>query len=78
MIIILLSLVLLLTISIYLYMKLPKFGKAPSGKRLERLQQSPNYKDGKFQNFHYTPDLTEGYSMVGILFDMLFKTHPQT
>ena len=77
MIIILLSLVLLLTISIYLYMKLPKFGKAPSGKRLERLQQSPNYKDGKFQNFHYTPDLTEGYSMVGILFDMLFKTHPR-
>lgn len=75
--IILLSLALLLAVSIYFYIRLPKFGKAPSGKRLERLQQSPNYKEGKFQNFHYTPDLTKGYSMPGILFDMLFKNHPR-
>lgn len=75
--IILLSLALILAISTYYYMRLPKFGKAPSGKRLERLQQSPNYKDGKFQNIHYTPSLTKGYSMVGILFDMLFKDHPR-
>ncbi len=75
--IILLSLALLLAISTYFYMRLPKFGKAPSGKRLALVQQSPNYKDGKFQNFHYTPDLTKGYSMLGILFDMLFKNHPR-
>jgi len=65
--IILLSLILILAISTYYYMRLPKFGKVPSGKRLERIQQSPNYKDGKFQNIHYTPDLTKGYSMAGIL-----------
>lgn len=75
--IILLSLTLILAISTYYYMRLPKFGKVPSGKRLERIQQSPNYKDGKFQNIHYTPDLTKGYSMAGILFDMLFKSHPR-
>jgi len=75
--IILLSLILILAISTYYYMRLPKFGKVPSGKRLERIQQSPNYKDGKFQNIHYTPDLTKGYSMAGILFDMLFKNHPR-
>jgi len=75
--IILLSLVLLLAISTYFYMRSPKFGKAPSGKRLERMLQSPNYKDGKFQNLHHTPSLTEGYSMLGVMFDMLFKDHPR-
>ncbi|RYG11711.1 MAG: MBL fold metallo-hydrolase, partial [Chitinophagaceae bacterium] len=75
--IILLALALLLVVATYLYMRSPKFGKAPSGKRLERIIQSPNYKDGKFQNFHYTPDLTKGYSMLGIMFDMFFKNHPR-
>lgn len=75
--IVLLSLVLLLAISTYFYMRSPKFGKAPSGKRLERMLQSPNYKDGKFQNLHHTPSLTEGYSMLGVMFDMLFKDHPR-
>lgn len=74
---ILLGLILVMAISTYFYIRLPKFGKAPSGKRLERLQQSPNYSDGKFQNIHHTPDLTKGYSMVGIMFDMLFKNHPR-
>lgn len=75
--IVLLSLALLLAISTYFYMRSPKFGKAPSGKRLERMLQSPNYKDGKFQNLHHTPSLTEGYSMLGVMFDMLFKDHPR-
>lgn len=74
---VLLSIAVLLAISTYFYMRLPKFGKAPSGKRLERMMQSPNYKDGKFQNISYTPNLTEGYSMVGILVDMFFKKHPR-
>jgi len=75
--IILLCLALVLAITTYFYMRSPKFGKAPSGKRLERMLQSPNYKDGKFQNLHHTPSLTEGYSMLGIMFDMLFKNHPR-
>lgn len=75
--IVLLSLVLLLVVGTFLYMRHPKFGKAPSGERLALLQQSPNYKDGKFQNLEYTPDLTKGYSMLGIMYDMLFKNHPR-
>lgn len=74
---ILLCIAFILAVFSYFYMRLPKFGKAPSGQRLELLQQSPNYKNGKFQNIHHTPDLTEGYSMVGILFDMFFKSHPR-
>lgn len=40
------------------YMQLPKFGKHPSGKRLERIMQSPNYQDGQFKNLSPTQALT--------------------
>ena len=44
-----LSFLLLLALGIFLFLRQPLFGKAPSGARLERMKQSPNYKDGKFQ-----------------------------
>lgn len=75
---ILISVILLLTIAVFLFMNHPQFGKAPTGKRLELLQQSPNYKDGKFQNIHHTPTVTEGYSMTGVLYDFIFKSFPRT
>lgn len=55
------------------YMNTPYFGKAASGARLERMQQSPNYKDGAFQNLEPTPQTAEGYSMAGVMWDFLFK-----
>lgn len=71
--------VILISVAIaFLYFQHPKFGKAPNGKRLERIKQSPNFKSGKFQNASYTPMLTEGYYMSGVLFDFLFKTFPRT
>lgn len=53
--------------SVFKYLKQAKFGKLPTGKRLERIKQSPNYKNGSFQNQSITPDLTEGanYYTVG-------------
>jgi len=68
-----LSFLLLLALGIFLSLRQPLFGKAPSGARLERMKQSPNYKDGKFQNRHFTPDLSEGYSMPGVIWNFLFK-----
>lgn len=56
----------------------PQFGKAPKGKRLELLQQSPNYKNGEFQNIHFTPMVSEGYSMRGVMYDFIFKKSPRT
>ena len=53
-----------LTSVAFLLMQQPQFGKAPKGKRLELLQKSPNYKDGKFRNISYTPMISEGYSMA--------------
>ena len=73
-----LSIVALLVTTGFITLKHPIFGKAPSGKRLQKIQQSPNYKDGKFQNISFTPDLTEGYSFSGVLWDFMFKKHPNT
>lgn len=58
------------------FLNQPQFGKAPSGERLERIKKSPRYKDGKFQNTHFTPTLTEGYSMLGVLYRQLFEKAP--
>src|SRR5680860_176791 len=62
---------------VFLYMQHPQFGKAPKGKRLERVKRSPNFKDGKFQNVLFTPMLAEGYSMAGVTYDFLFKKFPR-
>lgn len=75
---ILFSILLLFATATYFYMQQPQFGKAPSGKRLAHLQQSPNYRDGKFQNIHYTPNLTEGYSMAKVLYNFIFGKFPRT
>src|SRR5215218_5481165 len=37
----------------------PKFGKLPSGKRLQAIRNSPNYRNGSFQNISETPQLTD-------------------
>ncbi|MFT4152405.1 MBL fold metallo-hydrolase [Parafilimonas sp.] len=47
--------------------RLPQFGRLPSGKRLERIKTSPNYKKGSFQNISYTPNITEDVSMLKVL-----------
>jgi L-ascorbate metabolism protein UlaG (beta-lactamase superfamily) len=72
-----LSLLVLLTLTIFLYMKQSKFGKSPAGERLEMMKRSPNYKDGKFQNIHLTPALTEGYGYFEVTWEVLFKKSPR-
>lgn len=76
--IILISIVVLIVLAIFLYMRQPKFGKAPSGERLKHIEQATNYKDRAFQNLEETPSLTEGYSMTKILFNFLFTKYPET
>ncbi len=51
------------------------FGQTPSGKRSEEVKQSPNYKNGAFQNLSHTPDLSEDASYASVLYEFLFKTH---
>ena len=62
----------ILVAATYLVLKHPKFGKAPSGQRLERIQKSPHYKNGKFNNLNPTPQLAEDTSMPEVMFRFLF------
>ncbi|MEN2487244.1 MBL fold metallo-hydrolase [Flavobacterium sp. B11] len=63
----------LIGFAIYMFLQHPKFGKAPSGARLVQIQNSPQYKNGKFENQSFTPDLAEGATMAGVLFEFFFK-----
>ncbi len=50
-----------------------QLGKKPAGKRLQRIHNSPNFRDGAFQNISDTPQLAEGYSFGKVMFDFLFR-----
>ena len=59
----------------YLVLHSPSFGALPSGARLERIQHSPNYRDGRFQNRYPMPQAMQTSSMgdrIKILWKFLF------
>src|SRR5260221_12020163 len=56
-----------------IFLQQPQFGKSPSGERLARIQQSPHYRNGKFQNLKPTPDLTEGVSYYTVMKEFFFE-----
>ena len=51
---------------------LPSFGKTPSGERLARIQQSPNYREGKFQNLEPTPQFTSDDNILKTAYHYFF------
>jgi L-ascorbate metabolism protein UlaG (beta-lactamase superfamily) len=59
-------------IAIVLFMRQPQFGRQPSGEKLKRIESSPNYRDGQFQNLHHTPSLTEGASYTRVMREFFF------
>ncbi|MEI8278384.1 MAG: MBL fold metallo-hydrolase [Bacteroidota bacterium] len=68
----LLSIIVLFVVAVYVFMQQAQFGKKPSGERLVRMQNSPHYRDGAFQNMSITPSLTEGASYYSVLKEFLF------
>ncbi len=58
-------------------MSLKISGKLPSGKLKERILQSPNYKNGAFQNLSPTPVQQEGVTYWKMTKEF-FKRHPDT
>lgn len=60
------------------FMQQPKFGKLPSGERLEKIKRSPNYRDGQFQNLEHTPDLAEGVSYYKVMKEFFFQKSPNS
>jgi len=65
--------ILVLAVGTFYFINRPEFGKMPSGERLERIEKSPNYRDEKFQNLSFTPDLAEGETMLKVLKKFFFE-----
>lgn len=68
--IILFSIVLILVVGVFMFLRLPKFGKLPSGERLEKIEKSPNYRNGSFTNLNHTPQMTGEGGFLKIMKDM--------
>jgi len=49
------------------YLQHPKFGAMPQGERLVRIEASPNYRDGVFQNLEPTPLRTDSAGFLARL-----------
>ncbi len=67
------SIILLLIVCVVVFLRQPKFGKLPTGERLERIRTSPNYQNGSFQNQSKTPDLTEGTNYFTVSMEYFFQ-----
>lgn len=65
-----------LAFGIWAYLQLPLFGAIPTGERLARIQQSPNYKDGEFKNLTPTVTMTGDKSAFKATWDFLFNKDP--
>ncbi|MGA0556289.1 MBL fold metallo-hydrolase [Larkinella sp. VNQ87] len=72
MVLVIVSLLGLLTLSVVAFVNFsPQFGATPTGERLKRMQASPNYKDGTFQNLVPTSiDMSMG-QMISATWKML-------
>jgi L-ascorbate metabolism protein UlaG (beta-lactamase superfamily) len=73
--VVLILIILFSYLAIYLFMHSMRFGSPPSPGQLRRIQQSPNYWDGQFQNQHATPALSEGTGYFSILKKFFFDKH---
>ena len=57
---------------IWLYLRQPQFGRLPSGSYLKKLEASPHYANGQFQNLLPTPALAEDTSLIASLAKFVF------
>lgn len=71
---IILSSILLATLATaFVIVRLPSFGRLPQGERLERIRQSPNYRDGRFRNQEAGPMMTGDKSRLRGILEFLFR-----
>ncbi|AQG82291.1 MBL fold metallo-hydrolase [Spirosoma montaniterrae] len=65
---------LLVAIGGFFYLRQPVFGSDPATTRLERIQQSPNYRNGSFQNTEPTDVMRQGASYFAMIGDYINKS----
>ena len=68
-----LGIALLLVVTIFVFINQPSFGRTPRGERLERIKQSPNYRNGEFQNLHETTLMTSDRGRFAGILEFLFR-----
>ena len=73
-----LGIVAVLAVTVLLVLQHPDFGRTPTGQRLERVKQSPNYRDGEFRNLVPTAVMTgeEKKNVLAAWWEFLFKERP--
>lgn len=71
--VIILFILILISGTTVLIINQPKFGKPATGGRLSRIQNSPNFRDGQFQNLSFTPMFAEDVSKWEMIRDGIFK-----
>src|SRR5690349_6843176 len=64
---------LVIATGVYFFLRQPQFGGKPSGERLKRIQNSPNYKKGQFQNLNFTPQLSGDAGMLKVMREFFFN-----
>ena len=67
-------------VSVWLFLKLPKFGASAADGRLQKIRKSPNFRNGEFQNLLPTPMMTgnnNSKTMREFIFNSNKKTRPQ-
>lgn len=69
---ILIGLIIFLAVTAGIILNRTNFGQLPKGDRLARIEKSPNYKDGKFQNISYTPQFPENKSMITVMWEFFW------
>lgn len=57
----------------YFVLRQAKFGKLPQGKRLERIEQSPQYSNGQFQNSSPITQAISQKPKLQVFFEFLFR-----
>jgi len=70
---IILAIIALVFMAVLAFIRLPGFGQPPSGERLDRIKQSPNYKNGQFQNLSPTPAIAEDTNFYRVLKEFIFN-----
>ncbi|UKT65306.1 MBL fold metallo-hydrolase [Pedobacter mucosus] len=68
--------ILALAVLVSIILNLPVFGKLPTGLRLTKIKNLPNYNNGAIQNNSATPMQPEGISFFTVLKAFLFEKYP--
>ncbi len=63
----------IILIAILLFINHPKFGRLPRGERLQRIQQSPHFRDSVFHNEREVPFMTSGKNRFAGIVEFLFR-----